>query len=409
MSDKTSIEWTDTTWNPVTGCTKVSPGCDHCYAETIATRFAGTPAFPKGFQVRLRPGKVNDPLNWRTPRRVFVNSMSDLFHDEIPDPWLTDIFAVMAAAPRHTFQVLTKRHARMRSLLTRSKFVAQVKDRAIGKGLPAGQWAWPLPHVWLGVSVENQQWADIRVPALLETPAAVRFLSCEPLLGPLDLTAWMPPTSPMQPSAAPKSWADWVWPGFVPIRVREQIQNFWSEDSGRGPRAWLANMSEQGAPPFGAVVTMGNGFGPNPAPVTGRYVHAWNNIGRLVLDDGEFAYTSFSAPEVCRLRNIDQVIVGGESGPNARPMHPRWARNLRDQCQAAHVAFFFKQWGEWAPRGAGIGMAQHNTGREVLIGDVLDDMGHRQIMRRVGKSRAGRELDGRTWDQYPQAVATAAS
>lgn len=196
MAETTTIEWTRNddgtpgrTWNPVTGCTKVSPGCDNCYAETIAERFRGHAAFPKGFDVQIRTTKVNDPLTWRKPTRVFVNSMSDLFHVEVDQHWIADIFAVMAAARSHTFQLLTKRHGRMRSLLNDPPWVDEVRTRAIGKGLPADQWQWPLPNLWLGVSVENQQWADIRIPALIDTPATVRFLSCEPLLGPVDLFA----------------------------------------------------------------------------------------------------------------------------------------------------------------------------------------------------------------------------
>ncbi|MFI8792625.1 DUF5131 family protein [Streptomyces sp. NPDC055105] len=194
MAEITTIEWTRNddgtpgrTWNPVTGCTKISAGCDNCYAETIAERFRGTVAFPKGFDVQIRADKVNDPLKWRKPTRVFVNSMSDLFHNEIDQAWIADIFAVMAAAQRHTFQLLTKRHARMRSLLNDPAIVDQIRNRALGKGLPADQWQWPLPNLWLGVSVETQQWADIRIRPLMQTPAAVRFLSCEPLLGPVKL------------------------------------------------------------------------------------------------------------------------------------------------------------------------------------------------------------------------------
>jgi protein gp37 len=183
MSDNTGIEWTDATWNPTTGCTKVSPGCDHCYAEGIFNRFNGPGAYATG---QLRPARLAQPFRRRTPRRVFDNSMSDLFHDAIDDEYIAQVFAVMAATPRHTYQVLTKRHGRMRTLLNSGEFFSMVGDHAIEAcgldGIP-----WPLPNVWLGVSVEDQKWADIRVPALLETPAIVRFLSCEPLLGPVRL------------------------------------------------------------------------------------------------------------------------------------------------------------------------------------------------------------------------------
>jgi protein gp37 len=188
--DRTGIEWTDATWNPVTGCTKVSPGCDHCYAETIAHRFAGTPAYPAGFEVTLRPERIDQPLRWTRPRRIFVNSMSDLFHDDISDGYIAAVWSVMARAPQHTFQILTKRHARMRNLLAGDLYDLVADDLTsdiYGNVTPI---RWPLPNVWLGVSVETQQWADIRIPPLLQTPAAVRFLSCEPLLGPIDLDPW---------------------------------------------------------------------------------------------------------------------------------------------------------------------------------------------------------------------------
>ena len=173
MSTSTKIEWTQSydgtagaTWNPVTGCTKVSAGCDHCYAETFAERWRGLPGhhFENGFDVTLRPERVDQPLRWKRPKRIFVNSMSDLFHESVPDDFIAEVFAVMARARWHTFQLLSKRHGRMRSLLSRPSF----RDNL-------AHWAsWPLPNVWLGVSAEDQQWWDIRVPALLETPAAVR-------------------------------------------------------------------------------------------------------------------------------------------------------------------------------------------------------------------------------------------
>ncbi len=255
MGDRTKIEWSQATWNPVTGCTKVSEGCDHCYAEMIAHRFAGTKAYPNEFGVTLRPERLDQPLRWRKPRRIFVNSMSDLFHDDVPNDYIARVWAVMAEARQHTFQILTKRPGRMRSLLRSATFwaafwAAGVHDRT---GLDVS--SSPLSNVWLGVSVENQKWADVRIPVLLDTPAAVRFLSCEPLLGPVDLA--------------------------------------WRED---GP-------------------------------------------------DGE---ASFPA-------GIDWVIVGGESGPGARPMHPDWARSLRDQCQNAGVPFFMKQTGTVLARQWGIG------------------------------------------------------
>jgi protein gp37 len=275
VSDGTGIEWTDATWNPLVGCTKVSPGCDHCYAETLVNRFAGTSvAFPTTFDtVNIRGERfLTQPLRWAKPRRVFVNSLSDLFHADVPDEFIAEVFAVMALSPRHTFQLLTKRHARMRSLLSSEWFGDAVADEA-AEMAHVGGWSdfagksWPLPNVWLGVSVEDQQWADIRIPALLTTPAAVRWISAEPLLGQVNLR---PP---------------------------------WTAD-GR-PR-------------------------------------------------------------------LDWIVVGGESGPGARPMSAEWARTIRDECAEAGVPFLFKQWGN-----------------------------HDEHGRHVGKKRAGRLLDGVQHDGYP--------
>ncbi|SKS50647.1 DUF5131 family protein [Mycobacteroides abscessus] len=319
MGDKTGIEWTDATWNPVTGCDKVSPGCDHCYAETFAERWRGTRGhyFENGFDVQLRPDKLGLPLRWTKPRRIFVNSMSDLFHDKVPDEYIARVFAVMALAPQHTFQLLTKRHGRIRSLLNSAYFL-----QAVGRvwAEPPSDWplprdwrvpVWPLPNVWLGVSAEDQKRADLRIPALLDTPAAVRFVSAEPLLGPIDLHA---------------------------------------DPIGKDSVFWIGH--------------------------------------------------------------LDLVIVGGESGPSARPMHPDWARSLRDQCVAAGVPFLFKQWGEFRPVLPSDGdvtpdrYVQCETGRSVDDDGMWNvSGGHWCAMRRLGKKRAGRELDGRTWDQYPEVVA----
>lgn len=166
MSDNSAIEWTEATWNPVTGCSKVSPGCAHCYAETFAERWRGVPGHPyeQGFDLRLWPGRLDQPLRWRRPRMIFVNSMSDLFHEDIPEEFLREVFDVMGAAEQHTFQVLTKRHHRL---------------AALAPTLP-----WP-PNVWMGVTIENRRFVH-RADCLREVPAAVRFISAEPLLGPLE-------------------------------------------------------------------------------------------------------------------------------------------------------------------------------------------------------------------------------
>jgi protein gp37 len=176
LADRTQIEWTDATWNPVRGCTKVSPGCKHCYAETFAERFRGVPGHPfeQGFDLRLVPEKLTLPLQWRAPRRIFVNSMSDLFHPEIPIEYVAEVGRVMREANWHTFQVLTKRHERMQKLLNRKLC-----------------WLGRLPNVWFGVSVEDREHGLLRIATLRHTNAALRFLSIEPLLedlGPLNLS-----------------------------------------------------------------------------------------------------------------------------------------------------------------------------------------------------------------------------
>lgn len=234
MAFGSDIEWTESTWNPVTGCTKVSPGCAHCYAERMARRLQmmGQPNYASGFSVAIHPHALTLPLNWKSPQVIFVNSMSDLFHPDVPDYFIHQVFGVMRQADWHTFQVLTKRSDRLADL--------------------APQLHWPH-NVWMGVSVENAQFCT-RIDCLRHVPAAVRFVSFEPLLGP---------------------------------------------------------------------------------------------VGTLNLD------------------GIDWAIVGGESGPGARPMAPGWAIDIRDQCVHAGVPFFFKQWGG------------------------------------VRKKAAGRHLEGRLWNEWP--------
>ena len=171
MADKSAIEWTDSTWNPVTGCTKASPGCAHCYAEAITLRFKrGGPFLPGQSEIKLHPERLGLPISWKLPRRIFVNSMSDLFHEEVPLEFIQKVFDVMVEADRHIFQVLTKRHERLLEVF---------------EELP-----WP-PNVWMGVSVENQYWAEKRIPNLIKVPASIRFLSVEPLLKPLTLGPYL--------------------------------------------------------------------------------------------------------------------------------------------------------------------------------------------------------------------------
>lgn len=342
MSDKTGIEWADATWNPVTGCTKVSEGCRNCYAKSFAERFKGVPGhyFESGFAVTLRPDKLEQPLRWTRPRKIFVNSMSDLFHPEVPDDYIDQVFAVMSLAPRHTFQVLTKRPERMAAYLntpdrdeTIGHTAMQFYEEQGGRGdcsLPAGlihgpgklsnysiiehPVAWPLPNLWIGVSVENQQAADERIPLLLQTPAAVRFLSCEPLLGEVDLN-------------------------HITLQ--------------------LSDAPERGKPAISISALRG-----------------WYG------GDGDPA-------------RIDWVIVGGESGSKARPMHPWWVQELRDQCRDADVPFFFKQWGEWRETHALRCNEPGIKGKPWVIFDPDTSVC------RIGKQAAGRELDGRTWDEFP--------
>jgi protein gp37 len=246
MSLGTTIEWTDATWNPVRGCSKISPGCKNCYAERFAERFRGVPGHPfeQGFDVRLVPEKIPEPLRWKTPRKIFVNSMSDLFHESIPDSYILQIAEVMREANWHIFQILTKRHDRMAKLLSgpMRSFASE-------------------SHIWWGVSVENRKRGLPRLRRLQKTPIAVRFLSIEPLL---------------------------------------------------------------------------------------------ENLGEIDFN------------------GISWVIVGGESGPKARPMHPDWVRSIQTQCRRDGVPFFFKQWGG------------------------------------ARKKLAGRDLDGRTYNDFPK-IASAKS
>ena len=313
MSTNTKIEWTDATWNPIVGCTRVSEGCMNCYAERFAARFPDrfggvsrmTEHGPRWTgKIVLRPEVLDQPLRWRKPRRIFVNSMSDLFHENVPLKFIDEVFAIMALAKQHTFMILTKRPKRMKEYIT----YRAAKEFSYSRHIQ-----WPLPNVWLGVSVENQRAADERIPLLLQTPAAVRFLSCEPLLGPVSLKEInIPITGPGSPQ------------------------------------------------PY--------------APSTGRRINA--------LTGDVFEYDWHGRGVGRQGAKIDWVIVGGESGPNARPMHPDWVRGIRDQCVAAGVPFFFKQWGEWK----------------------LSWMAGEYQWMRVCKKAAGRLLDGRTWDELPVVV-----
>jgi protein gp37 len=360
VSDKTGIEWTDATWNPVTGCTKVSQGCKHCYAERGWARLQHLPAYQgrEFTDVATHFSRLNQPLRWRSPRRIFVNSMSDLFHEAVHTEFIDGVFAVMAMAPQHVFQVLTKRPDRMREYLSRRLVTDGIEFEMIGmlfdkrcRGKEPESLILPLPNVWLGVSVENQTTADERIPLLLDTPAAVRWISAEPMLGPISL-----------------EWLGHDGDGVIDALTGE----VWIDDAGPAARVRV----------HGSIET--------------------SVMGRRVIS----ARTA-----------LDWVVVGGESGPKARPMHPRLVRSLRDQCAKVGVPFLFKQWGEWIPYEHGAQppflLSQH--GREIdghFLPDFESEDGQLQrewicdyadqiLARRVGKKAAGRLLDGVLHDGYP--------
>lgn len=329
------------------GCSRASTGCQACYAERQALRFSGPDQPWAGLvrkvnghaawtgEVRFAEHRLDEPLRWTRPRLIFVCSTSDLFHETVPDAWIDKLFAVMALAPRHTFQVLTKRARRLHDYFAD----LQDRERAIGAAmleLPGGADSdiprLPLKNVWIGVSVENQEFALQRIPYLLRTPAAVHWLSCEPLLGMIDLES------------------------ACEIAFRGETVSSTS-DGARMARA---------------------------------------------LRRGDTS-------------RLDWVVAGGESGPGARPMHPDWARSLRDQCDAAGVSFFFKQWGAWQIASAENGRLDCNMASNKAVWvhtdgcltkpSYLREDGNDQFdpiaMIQVGKKRAGRLLDGALHDEYP--------
>ncbi len=296
MGATTKISWTDATWNPVTGCTPISPGCANCYARTFLNRFRGVKGhkFEHGFDVRLHPDCLEEPLHWRKPKRVFVCSVSDLFHEDVPDSFLDDVWGVMAKASHHTFMVLTKRPARM---------LAYVR----------GWWQQGMDHIWLGVTVENQKAADERIPLLLQTPAAVRFLSCEPLLEPVDIGMSVATCDCCE--RWPSRWVRITRPVGPDLPWLVQDRNCVA-DAG----IYRASSNKHGAL---SVSTLGGSIGIKPA---------------------EFE---------C-LPGADWVIIGGESGPHARPCP--WHTHIRPivrQCQDAGVRVFVKQLGTHTARGMG--------------------------------------------------------
>ena len=222
MAD-TNISWTNAVWNPVTGCTKVSPGCKNCYAEAMTERFYGKNSFEN---IVLHPDRLDTPLHWKKPRMIFVNSMSDLFHENIPFEFIDRVFAVMALCPQHTFQILTKRPERMREYMSAGTFTFEAAMYSLTSPRVMDDFVWPLPNVWLGVSVENQKYADERIPLLLQTPAAIRFVSAEPLLGEIRLVA----KTTFPPSGGIEDWLRFIAnPYAKEIWVEEMVSKIqWS-------------------------------------------------------------------------------------------------------------------------------------------------------------------------------------
>ncbi|HUX01088.1 MAG TPA: phage Gp37/Gp68 family protein [Phycisphaerae bacterium] len=393
----TKIEWVKNpdgtagkTWNPITGCTKISPGCQHCYAERMSKRLAGRCGYPadEPFRVTVHPDKFDEPLHWRKPAHIFVCSMADLFHPKVRFGTILRVVRSIIYTPWNTYQILTKRPSRMREFFeywmhmgTKAGYLDPMMLALDAGGPPisgeqaarANEWykthcdqsgrglcdlpiPWPLPNVWLGVTVESGDYLS-RIDDLMATPAAVRFVSMEPLLGPVNLRPWL--YDPRECSCYEAEYG-------------HQLGCMFHGMTGDAVRAEMAK----------------------PWPV------------------------------------LDWVIVGGETGPGARPMHPDWVRDVRDQCVAANVPFFFKGWGSWAPLpepftytpAVGSGNREYNLalGRyrkkhraTLLLDDRPEGWPPYMIrqgtgltdgeggMARVGKKAAGRLLDGREWNQMP--------
>ena len=420
MGQDTKIEWATHTFNPWIGCTKVSPACAHCYAESYAARY-GRAEWGPG-KPRQRTGAANwkKPLAWDREakalgvrHRVFSASLADWLDDEVPIEWLADLLSLIYATPNLDWLLLTKRPENW------SERIKAVEGIFNFGATPTSNWArtldWlhgrPPANVWMGCTVENQECADARIPALLAIPARVRFLSCEPLLGPLDLTGWADATARAQ--TMPVKWSEFCWPEWVTLEQRRQVENFWGESYGRGPGAWNKDNVAQHTPAFGAIVGCDKNHwvcgADDPAAVArGKYMHAWNNIGRIFTGDGKIVGVSSPCGPgwLSRWLNSDGnyahrlhwVIAGGESGHQARPSHPDWFNALRDQCTAAGVAFFFKQWGEFLPD------ESHARFSEAHAKTVDVRLDPDCVMMRVGKKSAGRLLDGREWNDVPSPV-----
>lgn len=441
MSDRSKIEWTDATWNPIRAqtnapmgtvrsgwhCVKVSPGCANCYAERMNARLGtrrpykaaptgGSGMWPPNFESYLDVKALQAPLHWKKPRMIFVCSMTDLFGDWVREEFIDQIFAVMALCPQHTFQILTKRPDRMRKYfehfedgdewhthlsceigrhLWREKRPTEIDRRIVGyicdahgeepddddlQYFPKGfsdlsdcSAAWPLPNVWLGVSVESEGYKD-RIDELRRTPAAVRFVSAEPLLGAIDISA--------QLSKATRHHVSMSVSGALRNKAFDGLTDSDGEPlSRKEAQAQLELLQASGV--------------------------------KLVSTGGCEGFSDQTGCPGHPLPGLDWVIVGGESGPGARPMHPDWARGLRYQCASAGVPFFFKQWGEWVPtddrpwgeEAAGV----KDTTRHCWVSNgESPSLSHHQRMARVGKKRSGRLLDGVEHNGMPEAQAVRA-
>ncbi|WP_186183103.1 phage Gp37/Gp68 family protein [Burkholderia gladioli] len=330
MSENSKIEWTDHTFSPWMGCTKISPGCDNCYAEAMMdTRLHKVQWGPRGQRVRTSAANWLEPVRWNAKheqffaahgrrQRVFCSSLADVFDNAVDPAWRVDLFQLIADTPNLDWLLLTKRIGNVRSMIESAAF-STVGTGALNMWLT--QWAMtrtPPSNVWLGATIVNQEEADRDIPKLLNTPARVRFLSIEPMLGPIDLL-----------------WPETLWPD--------------------GPTRCCSG---------------------HECGCGGQPIDPWLIYG------------------------VNWIIAGGESGPGARPAHPDWFRSLRDQCAEAHVAFFFKQWGQWAPGSNFPEDVPIPSGeRAYFDGQDMDD---NESVWNVGKRAAGRLLDGRTHDEFPE-------